>query len=338
MRATMMTAFVLPREGGVDLLEERDVPRPALRPRDILVRIQAVAMNPVDTQVRDTRGKFKPKDADAEEFPEGKILGYDGAGVVEQLGVDASMFQAGERVYFAGDITRNGTNADFVAIDERIVAKMPTSLSFAEAAAVPLTMLTAWEGLFESMRIPIDGPRANVPKRLLVLPGAGGVGTWAIQLAKELGGLFVIATASRSESATKAKELGADLVINHRDPLLPQLKAAGIEGVDYIYDGYGLHAYAVQYAEILKAFGQILTIVPSFAEAMPSISVPMAFKRASIHYEILARASRLIDKGALKVSIQDILPWSLESLQEAHRLQQSGQSIGKIIMAREEAA
>jgi len=195
----------------------------------------------------------------------------------------------------------------------------------------------------------------GVPKRLLVLPGAGGVGTWVIQLAKKLGGLFVIATASRSESATKAKELGADLVINHREPLLPQLKDAGVEGVDYIYDGYGLHAYAVQYAEILKAFGQIVTIVPSFTEAMPSISVSLVFKRASIHYElmftraaegidmerqheILANASRLIDKGAVKVSIQDVLPWSLKSLQEAHRLQQSGQSIGKIVMARDEVA
>lgn len=350
----MMSAFVLPREGGEELLEERLVPRPALRPRDILVRVRAIAMNPVDTQVRDARGKFKPKEVDAEEYPEGKILGYDGAGLVEELGDEATMFQVGDRVYFAGDITRSGSNADFVAIDERIVARMPASLSFAEAAAVPLTMLTAWEGLFESMRVPTDG-RSNVPKRVLVLPGAGGVGTWVIQLAKKLGGLFVVATASRPESAGKAKELGADLVINHREPLLPQLKAAGVDGVDYIYDGYGLSTYAVQYAELLKAFGQILTIVPSFAEPMPSISVPMAFKRASIHYElmftraaegveperqheILTNAARLIDEGALKVSIQESLPWSLKSLQEAHRLQQSGRAIGKIVMAKSEAA
>merc|ERR1719428_2509348 len=149
------------------------------------------------------------------------------------------MFHVGDRVYFAGDLHRNGSNAELVAIDERIVAKMPASLSFAEAAAVPLTMLTAWEGLFESMRVPTNG-RPNVPKRLLVLPGAGGVGTWAIQLAKKVGGLFVVASASRPESAAKAKELGADLVINHREPLLPQLKDAEVDGVDYIYDGYGL--------------------------------------------------------------------------------------------------
>merc|ERR1719159_983708 len=128
------------------------------------------------------------------------------------------MFQVGDRVYFAGDLHRNGSNADFVAIDERIIAKMPKSLSFAEASAVPLTMLTAWEGLFESMRIPIDGhPASRASKQLLVLPGAGGVGTWAIQLAKKVAGLTVIATASRPESAAKAKELGADLVISHRD-------------------------------------------------------------------------------------------------------------------------
>jgi len=347
-----MNAFVLPREGGADLLEEREVPRPKLRPRDILVRVRASAMNPVDTQVRDARGKFKPADLPAEEFPEGKILGYDGSGIVEQLSDEASMFQVGDRVYFAGDIHRNGSNADFVAIDERIVAKMPTSLSFAEASAVPLTMLTAWEGLFESMRIPTDCHQSVRGKRLLVLPGAGGVGTWAIQLAKKVGGLFVIATASRPESASKAKELGADLVISHRDPLLPQLKAAEIDGVDYIYDGYGLATYALQYAEILKPFGQIVTIVPDFSKGMPNISVPLTFKRASIHFElmftraaegiemerqhdILATAARLIDEGALTVSIQDKLPWTLKSLQEAHCMQQSGQAIGKIIITRD---
>jgi len=349
-----MMAFVLPREGGVDLLEERVVPRPSLRSRDILVRVQAFAMNPVDTQVRDSRGKFKPEGGDAAEFPGGKILGYDGAGIVEEVGAGASMFEIGDQVYFAGDLTRDGSNADFVAIDERIVAKKPASLSFAEAAAVPLTMLTAWEGLFESMRVPTDGRLCHhgTPKRVLVLPGAGGVGTWVIQLAKKLGGLFVIATASRPESADKATQLGADLVINHRHPLAPQLEQAGIDGVDYIYDGHGLHAYAPQYVEILRPFGQILTIVPSFTEPMPSISVPMAFKRASIHYElmftraaegiemerqheILKRAAQLIDEGTVRVSIQDSLPWSVDSLKEAHRLQQSGKAIGKIVIARQ---
>merc|ERR1712066_138493 len=218
------------------------------------------------------------------------------------------------------------------------------------AAAVPLTLLTAWEGLFESMRVPSDGCAGQdcAPKRVLVLPGAGGVGTWVIQLAKKVGGLFVIATASRPESADKSRELGADLVINHREPLMPQLAAKGIDGVDYIYDGYGLHAYALQYAEMLKPFGQILTIVPSFTEAMPNISVPMAFKRASIHYElmftraaegiemerqheILKRAAQLIDEGVVEVSIQSVLPWCLDSLREAHDLQQSGKAIGKIL-------
>merc|ERR1712014_293338 len=235
---------------------------------------------------------------------------------------------------------------------ERIVAKMPTSLSFAEAAAVPLTMLTAWEGLFESMRIPTDKHQSMIGKRLLVLPGAGGVGTWAIQLAKKVGGLFVIATASRPASAQKSTELGADLVINHREPLQPQLEAAGIDGVDYIYDGYGLATYAPQYAEIIKPFGQIVTIVPDFTKGMPNISVPMTFKRCSIHFElmftraaegiemerqheILTTAARLIDQGELQVSIQEQLPWSLESLKKAHHMQQSGQAIGKIVITRD---
>jgi len=351
--ALTMSAFVLPREGSADLLEERTVPRPAVRPRDVLVRVQAFAMNPVDTQVRDARGKFKAKDEAAAEFPEGKVLGYDGAGIVEQVGEQTSMFQVGDHVYFAGDLHRDGSNAEFVAIDERIVAKMPNSLSFAEAAAVPLTMLTAWEGLFESMRVPSDGCAGQdcAPKRVLVLPGAGGVGTWVIQLAKKVGGLFVIATASRPESADKSMELGADLVINHREPLMPQLAAAGIDGVDYIYDGYGLHVYAPQYVEMLHPFGKILTIVPSFSECMPNISVPMVFKRASIHFElmftraaegiemerqhqILKRAAQLIDEGVLKVSIQSVLPWCIGSLREGHRMQESGKAIGKIVIAR----
>lgn len=261
------------------------------------------------------------------------------------------MFQVGDRVYFAGDVGRNGSNADYVAVDERIVAKAPDSLSFAQAAAVPLTMLTAWEGMFEMMRIPTDG--AQQGKHLLVVPGAGGVGSWAIQLGKKVAGLSVVATASRPESIAKAKELGADVVINHREPLKPQLEAAGVAGVDYIYDAYSMFAYGNQYAEVLKPFGQIVSIVPHMDETIPaSATIPLFFKRASIHFElmftraaegiemerqhdILTKAASLLDQGELKVSIQDTLGWSLESVKEAHRLQQSGKAIGKIVIARE---
>lgn len=156
-------------------------------------------------------------------------------GVVVAKGAEATLFEVGDRVWTAGVLNRNGTNADFMAVDERIVGYAPTSLPSSTAAAVPLTLLTAWEGIFEGLGI---APLAdeNAGKTLLILPGAGGVGSFVIQLAKKIAGLTVIATASRPESEAACTELGADFVINHRNPLKEQLEAKGIEGVDYIYN------------------------------------------------------------------------------------------------------
>jgi NADPH2:quinone reductase len=202
MKAIGLTHF-LPLDDA-DSLKEFDVPEPIAQARDLLVRVKAISVNPVDAKVRSTV---------RDTLPAPKILGYDAAGVVEAVGSDVTLFKPGDEVFYAGDITRPGTNAELHVVDERIVGRRPTSIDFAESAALPLTSLTAWELMFERMRIDANG--ADRGKRLLILSGAGGVGSMAIQLAK-LAGLVVIATASRAETQEWCKTLGADYVIDHR--------------------------------------------------------------------------------------------------------------------------
>ena len=199
------------------LFREIDMETPKAEGRDILVRVKGIAVNPVDFKVR--RGK-----ADDGNF---KILGWDAAGVVEAVGEDVTLFRPGDEVWYAGDVTRSGSNTQFQLVDERIVAPKPKSLGFADAAALPLTAITAWEALFDRMMIDRNAKDANAGKTLLVIGGAGGVGSIAIQLGK-LAGLTVIATASRPETIDWVKDLGADQVINHRNPLNDELKAIDI--------------------------------------------------------------------------------------------------------------
>jgi len=343
MRAIGLTSAT----GPASLLREFDCALPTLRPRDILVRVAACATNPVDTKLRSNRGNPGPLD-------EPTILGFDGAGIVETLGSEATLFQAGQPVFLAGSHIRNGTNADFVAVDERLVGHAPASISLAAAAALPLVGLTAWEGLFECARIPdsLDGSEAPSLKRLLVLPGAGGTGSLIIQLAK-LAGLFVVATASRAESAESAKRLGADLVISHREPLLPQLEAAGLgQGtIDVVFNGYDLAANFDEYIAILAPLGTLVDIVPSPAPLPMSKMIPkrltysaeFMFTRAAHGVDmekqgaILTRIAGLVDAGRLQLPPLTTLPWCAESLQMAHEMQEAGRVIGKIVMAREAA-
>jgi NADPH2:quinone reductase len=209
--------------GGPEVLQFVTVPQPTLQPRDLLVRVKAFAVNPVDAKRR--RAGPSPL-----LFP--KILGFDGAGIVEQVGSETTLFHVVDEVYFAGDATRQGCYAEFVAIDERIVGHKPKTLSFSEAAAIPLTGLTAWEAYFEQMHLE---PKPNVNKgTLLIFGGAGGVGSIAIQIAKGVANLRVIATASRSASVEYCRRMGADEVIDHSKELGPQLRALGLDGVDYI--------------------------------------------------------------------------------------------------------
>lgn len=200
-----------------------ELDKPVVTDHDVLVAVQAVSVNPVDTKVRVS----KP-DA-VEEAP--RVIGYDACGVVESVGENVSLFNAGDKVFYAGDLTRSGSNAQYQLVDERIVGKMPTSLSFAEAAALPLTAITAYESFFDRLGIDVAG--ANKGESVLIIGAGGGVGSIAIQLAK-VAGLNVIATASRPESAKWVMELGADFVINHKNDMVEQVRASGFEYVDHI--------------------------------------------------------------------------------------------------------
>jgi zinc-binding alcohol dehydrogenase family protein len=195
-----------------DALIEFETEAPGLGPRDLLVEVRGIAVNPVDVKVRANMAPDKGT----------KIIGYDAAGVVREVGSDVGIFKVGDEVYYAGDITRPGTNSEFHAVDERIVGKKPKSLGFAEAAGFPLNSITAWEILFDSFALKEGQGKGE---SLLIIGGAGGVGSILIQLAGKLTGLTVIATASRPETTEWVKKMGADYVINHRESLVDQIKA-----------------------------------------------------------------------------------------------------------------
>lgn len=221
MKAIGLTRY-LPISNPGSLVDiELDKPTPT--GRDLLVKIEAIAVNPVDTKVRAPKDKI-------EETP--RVLGWDAAGVVEAVGPDVTLFKAGDPVYYAGDITRQGVNSEFHLIDERIVGAKPKSLDFTHAAALPLTTITAWEALFERLGVSAEGKDAG--KSVLIIGGAGGVGSIGIQLAKRVAKLQVIATASRPESAKWAEDLGADHIVNHFDDIPKQMKAIGFPEVDYV--------------------------------------------------------------------------------------------------------
>ncbi|HTL63326.1 MAG TPA: zinc-binding alcohol dehydrogenase family protein, partial [Nitrospira sp.] len=232
-----------------DSLMDLDLPKPEAAGRDLLVRVEAVSVNPVDTKVR-APGK-PPRTSPL-------VLGWDAAGTVEAVGQEVSLFKPGDHVFYAGDITRPGTNSQYQLVDERIVGHRPRTLSVEEAAALPLVSITAYEALFDRLAIDPDG--AGRGRALLVIAGAGGVGSMAIQLAK-IAGLTVLATASRPESGGWVKQLGADHVLNHRQPLRPQIESVGCHAVDYILNCADTDGYWDVMADLIIPQGKICTIV-----------------------------------------------------------------------------
>src|SRR5215470_18094589 len=232
------------REEGSLFEFETRMPRPG--ERDLLVRVKAISVNPVDVKVR-----MRKQGTAAEPV----ILGWDAAGIVEAVGRDCSLFRPGDHVYYAGNINRPGTNAAFHVVDERIVGHKPKSLGFAPAAALPLTTITAWELLFD--RIGVKRGEGADQRSLLLVGGAGGVGSIAIQLARKLTGLIVIATASREQTRDWVKGLGAQHVIDHSQPFAPQLKAAGFAGVDIVLALTGTQRNAAQILEVISPLGRL---------------------------------------------------------------------------------
>lgn len=226
-------------------LQDVELAKPEATGRDLLIAVKAISVNPVDTKVR------APKEG-IETTP--RVLGWDAAGTVVSVGEAVTQFEVGDDVYYAGDITRPGTNSEFHLVDERIVGRKPKTLNFAEAAALPLTSITAWEALFDRLKISSIGEDAG--KSLLIIGGAGGVGSIAIQLAKQVAKLTVIATASRPETITWCQELGADKIVNHREDLAQQ-----VEQADYILCLNSTDMHWLAMTKIIRPQGMICTIV-----------------------------------------------------------------------------
>ncbi len=308
---------------------------PVPGPHDLVLRVEALAVNPVDTKVR----------AGITADGEGRILGWDAAGVVESCGEAVTRFQPGDALMVAGDIRRAGCYAERLAVDARLCGRKPQNLSWAEAAALPLTTLTAWEGLFEGIGFDPEG--ADAGRTLLILGGAGGVGSIAIQLARRAG-LRVIATASRPESQAWVRELGAEAVVDHRQPLAPQLQALGLEPVDAIANFADTDAYWDQMGELIRPHGSLLVIVgnkgPLAMDRLKEKSVRLCwefmFSRSAAGGDaplaqgrILDRLAELVEAGQIRSTLKEtISPISAASLEQAHTRLREGRTLGKIAL------
>ena len=334
MRAVALRKY-LPIDDPESLVDV-ELPAPVPGPSDLRVRVEAVSVNPVDTKVRAP----KPK---VEEPP--RVLGWDAAGTVDAVGGAVTAFRPGDRVYYAGSIGRPGSNAELHLVDHRIAAPMPTSLDFADAAALPLTSLTAWEGLFDRLRLGPAGGHAG--RSLLLIGGAGGVGSMVIQLAK-VAGLFVIATASRPETRAWVESLGADAVVDHRQGLRPQIEALGRKHVDAIYNAQNTDAWWEVMADLIAPQGGIVGIVEAskaldlslLKNKSASFAWEFMFTRAAYETadmaaqgDILRRVAGLVDAGKVRSTRRETLaPISASNLREAHRKSESGKTIGKIVL------
>ena len=335
MKAIALTKYLPITEP--ESLFDTELPKPSPTGRDLLVSVRAISVNPVDTKIR------APK-PNIEATP--RVLGWDAAGVVEAVGPDVTGFKAGDEVFYAGDITRAGSNAEYQLVDERIVGRRPATLSFAQSAAFPLVTLTAWEALFDRLGIDPQG-KDHAGRTLLIISGAGGVGSMAIQLAKRAG-LVVIATASRPETVAWVRELGADHILDHRQPLVPQLAALGHAEVDFIANFFNTDSYWTTMAELIRPQGKIVSIVENDA---PLDLDELKAKSATFVWEfmftrskfqtpdmaeqglILSTVAGLIDDGKIqRIDRETLSPINAANLREAHARLESQRNIGKLVL------
>ncbi|WP_373058378.1 zinc-binding alcohol dehydrogenase family protein [Zunongwangia sp. H14] len=314
---------------------ETEIPSPG--EQDLLVKIEAVSVNPVDYKVR--KGAAKDKELDSP-----KIIGWDASGVVEAVGAKVKNFKKGDEVFYAGVINRPGCNAEYQVVDERSVGHKPQNLSWEEAAAMPLTSLTAWECIFERLNI---AENSGAGKTVLVIGGAGGVGSIGIQLLKKLTQMKVIATASREETEKWCREKGADVVVNHKN-LQKEMEKRGFEEVDYILNFSNTELHWNAMAELIKPQGHICSIVetsePVDLNKLKNKSVAfhweLMFTRPTLQtqdmqqqHEILERISSLMEEGILESTLNGTFPGlSAATFKEVHKLQESGKSIGKNVI------
>ncbi|CAM3120460.1 zinc-binding alcohol dehydrogenase family protein [Sporolactobacillus spathodeae] len=314
------------------------VPKPEPKGHDLLVRVQAISINPVDTKVRAPKDQVEPTP---------KILGYDAAGIVEAVGEAVTLFKPGDKVYYAGAINRSGSYAAYQLVEDAIVGPMPQNLSFAEAAAMPLTTITAWEALVDRLGIPAERG-ASKGKSILIINAAGGVGSVATQLASYFG-LTVIGTASRPQTEAWTKKHGADFVISHRQEFLPQLQAIGFaEGVDYILCLHSTDRHWKNMAEAIKPQGRIASIVENeqplelgllksksasfsweFMFTRPVYQTPDRIKQ----HQLLETAAQLMEQGMIQSTMHE--QWqgiNAANIRLAHQQIEANQSIGKLVI------
>ncbi len=319
---------------SIESIVEFETPLPVIKPDELLVRVHAVSLNPVDTKVRKSLG--------TDNLTTPRILGFDSAGVVEALGADVKDFTKGDAVFYSGDVTRAGSNAEFQAVQAALVAKKPESFTFTEAAALPLVALTAWELLFERMS---DG-KIPYGTEILIINGAGGVGSALIPLAKSAG-LTVIATASREETRAWCQQLGADFVINHRDPLRPQIESLGFRHFPLIANLHDTELYWEQTADLLAPLGCLGLIVET--QNPVHIGNPFRLKSPRIVWEYMPARSRFqtpdmcrqgeilwqiatrCDNGTFpKLNLSPAEKLTAKTLQAAHHQLESASTIGKL--------
>jgi len=318
-----------------------ELPQPTATGQDLLVEVLSIAVNPVDCKIRQNV---------APQADQVKVLGWDAVGKVVATGELVNQFKAGDLVYYAGDLTRQGSNAQFQLVDQRIVGLKPTSLSNSEAAALPLTAITAWELLFERLAIKKQQPQAieKSTEIMLVVGAAGGVGSILVQLAKALTGVTVIGTASRAESAQWVKELGADFVIDHSKPLPAQIEALGIGQVTHVASLTHTDSYLDSYIEMMAPMGKIALIddpksvdITKLKPKCLSLHWEFMFTRSMFQTddmikqsELLSEVAQLIDQGLIKTTLgKDLGTINAQNLRAAHQEIEAGSTIGKIVLS-----
>ena len=330
------TRHPLPIENPEALLDIT-LPQPVATGRDLLVRVAAVSVNPVDTKMR---GSSAPVAGEA------RVLGWDASGTVEAVGPDVTLFKPADAVFYAGAINRSGTNAQFHLVDERIVGPKPASLSHSEAAAMPLTAITAWEALFD--RLEVTRPVPGAAHAILIIGGAGGVGSMAIQLARSVPGLTVIATASRPETKAWVADLGAHHVVDHAQPLAAQIAALGLAGAPaFVFSTTQTDLHFEAIVELIAPQGRFALIddpspidVRKLKRKSVSLHWELMFTRSLFQtadilrqHELLAEVSRRVDAGEIRTTLsEDFGALDAANLRRAHALIESGKAKGKIVL------
>ena len=319
-----------------DVLMDLEVDKPSASGRDLLVKINAIAVNPVDYKIRQ---RVNP------EGGEPKILGWDAVGEVVDIGADVTEFTVGDRIYYAGDLTRAGSNAEFQLVDERIAGKAPKSLSDSDAAALPLTTITAYELLFDHLVLKQQDEKSD--EVVLVVGAAGGVGSIMLQLLKTLTGATVIATASRESSKQWVKDLGADYVVDHSKPMAEQIKALNIGEVTHVASLNNTHQYIDSYVEVMQPKGKLALIddpesldVAKLKQKSLSLHWEFMFTRSMFKTDDMAEQSHLlthvaglIDEGKIKTTVGKHLgKINAANLIEAHKTLEEGRAIGKLVL------